>query len=103
MGVVFWLILLSVKMPQLGPRIARLEKSRPAGGAVWDMSQLDQATLDAMAEAYAASLRAPSDPSLVDLLNRVALIKAKERGLGDLATSELEAIVAWGDVAQGRA
>ena len=94
-------------MPQLGPRLTRLEQSRPAQRAGLDLSQLDQATLDAMAAAYADALTCDepdwTDPTLSGLVARIERMQAQGLGLNDLSDRDLELIVTVGNVARGRA
>lgn len=91
----------------LRARLARLERNRPAGGAGLDMSHLDQATLDAMAKAYAETLTSPgpdwNDATFAGLLAHIETKKAQGLGVADLTDGELELIVAAGDMARGQA
>lgn len=95
-------------MARIGPRISRLEHSRTAQRAgVLDMSHLDQATLDAMAQAYADSLTEPgpelSEASHAGLVARLDQMAAQGSGLGNLSDRDLELIVAAGDMVRGQA
>jgi hypothetical protein len=95
-------------MAQIGARISRLEQSRPAQRAgLLDMSQLDQATLDAMAQAYADALTAPApdwtDATLSGLVDRIERMQAQGLAINDLSDRDLELIVAAGDAARGQA
>lgn len=91
----------------LRARLAKLERNRPADGAGLDISQLDQATLDAMAKAFAYALTSPGpdwcDVTFAGLLARIEKMQAQGMGIDYLTDSELELIVAAGDVARGRA
>jgi hypothetical protein len=88
----------------LRARLAKLERKRPAPGA--DVLELDQATLDAMAKAYADALTKPGpdllDASFSDLIGRIEKMQAQGLGIDYLTDGELELIVAAGDIARGR-
>lgn len=95
-------------MARIGPRISRLEQSRTAQRSGFlDMSQLDQATLDAMAQAYANSLTEPgpdwSKASYAGLLARLDRMAAQGLGLNDVCDRDLELIVVAGNMARGQA
>ena len=91
----------------LRARLAKLERNRPAGGAGLDISQLDQATLDAMAKAYADALTSPGpdwcDVTFAGLLARIEKMQAQGMGIDHLTDGELELIVVAGDMARGQA
>lgn len=90
----------------LRDRLSKLEQSRPAHGAALDMSQLDQATLDAFAKAYAETLTGPgpdlTDASFAGLLARIERMQAQGLEINHLTDGELELIVAAGDVVRGQ-
>ena len=94
-------------MVSISARVSRLEQTRPAHGAGLDISQLDQATLDAMAKAYAEALTCPGpdwcDATFAGLLARIERVQAQGLGIDHLTDGELELIVAAGDMAQGQA
>lgn len=94
-------------MPRLGPRLTRLEQTRPGKAAGLDLSKLDQPTLDAMAAAYAETLTCEdpdwTDPTLAGLLARMERIQADGLGLDHLSDGQLELIVAAGDAMRARA
>ena len=95
-------------MPQLHTRLTRLEQSRPAKGcAALDLLAPDQATLDAMAAAYADALTSPgpvwSEATFAAFQTRIERMQANGLGLDSLSDCDLALIVAAGDAARGRA
>lgn len=91
----------------LRTRLAKLERNRPANGAGLDISQLDQATLDAMVKSYADALASPSpdwcDVTFAGLLARIEKMQAQSMGIDYLTDGERELIVAAGNMARGQA
>jgi len=87
-------------------RLAKLERNRPAHLAALEMSRLDQATLDAMAKAFADALTNPgpdlSDVSLSGVLARIEKMEGQDRSFCDLSQQEIDLLNAAADVERGQ-
>lgn len=81
-------------------RIIRLEQSRPSHAAdVLDLSRLDDAALQAMADAYGATLDCPANFNAA-LLSRLTNAKAAGTFPQSLCDADLMAIVQANDAAR---